>query len=340
MSVISAIYWIDWINLIKVSITLYIIKFYYNYYTRKSPLPGPFPLPLICNFHQVGLTPAQYAIDHNEFGDIFEIWIGQTRCIVLSNSSLIDQIYVPSIKANKFFQRIMIPHFNGKGLIFNNDISTWKRNRKFIIRSLKSIKFVKNFTFLVQLLFNENESKWDQYDNKLNFAKWAKCFVTDITLQTITSKSSYCLNAYLFEAENNDLIKSTEIKKTLKFKEAAKIFLLTATYRAFTPEILIKCVSGFYNLNKKYEKNTKWLTENILDFIRNRRTWLNKVQNDESVSSLLEILLTLNILRDPEFDNCYETDVSLTDKEICSIITEVFLATIDSVRIKLYNAYI
>src|SRR5579862_1088145 len=110
MSIASIISMIDWIVIIKILIPLYIVRFYYNYYTRKSPLPGPFPLPLIGNFHQIGFDLAKYAIDHKEFGDMFEIWIGNIRIIISSNPSLIDQIYSPSIKT-KFFPRLQATFF-------------------------------------------------------------------------------------------------------------------------------------------------------------------------------------------------------------------------------------
>src|SRR5271170_6499338 len=99
MSFISIISAIDWVVIIKVLITLYVARFYYKYYTRKSPLPGPFPLPLIGNLHQFRLNPAKYTKDHHkEFGDMFEIWVGNKRIIFLAHPSLIDQIFVSSTK--------------------------------------------------------------------------------------------------------------------------------------------------------------------------------------------------------------------------------------------------
>jgi Cytochrome P450 len=243
-------YPIDWIGIIKILIPLYIVKFYYSYYTRKSPLPGPFPLPLIGNFHQVGLNPAQYAIEHKEFGDMFEIWIGNSRSIVLSNPSLIDQIYISTTKNNKFFSRIPIAYFNGKGLIFNNDIPSWKRSRKFVVKSLTAPRFLKDFTHLTQSLFNENESFWDKNEYEIDFA------ISDIdkmfhSRYYLTNCHSYYLNTYLFVEENSDPIKSEEIKRTVKFNEAVKIFFSNLAFQVFTPEILKKYVPGFYHLNKK-----------------------------------------------------------------------------------------
>ena len=86
-------------------------------------------------------------------------------------------------------------------------------------------------------------------------------------------------------------------------------------------------------MNKKYEKNTEWLTETMLDVIRKRRNEIDNMQSDEKVgSNLLDILLTSNTPRDPnEYD---ESEISLTDQEICSIITEVCIAGVDTVCLK------
>ena len=57
--------------IIQVLITIVVARYYYKYFTRPSPLPGPFPLPLIGSLFQVGVNPAKYAMDHHkEFGDM------------------------------------------------------------------------------------------------------------------------------------------------------------------------------------------------------------------------------------------------------------------------------
>src|ERR1044071_7157503 len=39
----------DLISFLSISLIGYTIYFYYNYYTRENPLPGPLPLPLVGN---------------------------------------------------------------------------------------------------------------------------------------------------------------------------------------------------------------------------------------------------------------------------------------------------
>ncbi|RIA94412.1 cytochrome P450 [Glomus cerebriforme] len=323
MSLLSIILAIDWIVIIEVLISLYIARYYFKYYTRQSPLPGPFPLPLIGNLHQIGLNPVKYGKDHHkEFGDMFEIWIGSNRAVFLSNPSLVDQIY-------NFFPRTTNPNFDIGGLIFNDNPQTWKRNRKFVVQSIMTPRFLRNFTHITQSLFNENEQFWDKNEYHIDFSVWIKFFTTDITLTTVTRKPSYCLTAYLFGEESSDPIKSEDIKRSVKFSNAVKIFFQSLIFQGFVPEVLKNYVPGFYHLNKKYKKNSKWINETMLDIIKNRRNEIENMQNDENIgSNLLDILLTLNTPRDP---NGYdENEAPLNDQEICTIVTEVTLAGTDT----------
>ncbi|PKB94931.1 cytochrome P450, partial [Rhizophagus irregularis] len=186
-------------------------------------------------------------------------------------------------------------------------------------------RFLKSFIQLAQSLFNENESYWDKKEYQIDFAKWIKCFTTDITLQTITCKPSYCLNTYLFGENHDDPVRSEEIKRSVHFTKAVQTFLTNVLFQIFIPEVLKNYFPGFYHLNKKYKKNSDWLTETMLDVIIKRRKEIDNMQSDEMIgSNLLDILLTLHTPRDPSgYD---ESEPPLTDQEICAIITEVSIA--------------
>jgi len=339
MSFTSMILITDWISIILILIIAYVTRYYYAYFTRQSPLPGPFPLPLIGNLHQVGLNLAKYTADHHKvFGDIFEIWVGSKRLVILSRASLIDQIFIPSTKS-KFFPRISIPFMQKyglqHGLIFNEDYQSWKRNRKFVAQALMSPKFLKQFTHVTQSLFNENESFWDKKEYHIDFAKWTKFFTTDITLQTVTCIPSYCLYTYLFGEEHSDSTKSEEIKKTVKFVYALHNFFNTVIFHILVPETLKNYFPGFYNLNKKYSNNTIWLRETILDIIKKRRIYIEKISNDtndgKACSNLIDILL-LNSLND---HNKIVEESPMTDQEICTTLIDICLGGSETVCI--YN---
>ncbi|CAB4446509.1 unnamed protein product [Rhizophagus irregularis] len=130
-----------------------------------------------------------------------------------------------------------------------------------------------------------------------------KYFVTDIILQTVTRKPSYCLNTYLF-VKINVPIRLEEIKRSFKFTKASETFFSNMLFQAFIPEIFKNYVPGFYHLNKKYKESSDWLNQTMLDFISKRRNEINNnIQSDGKIcSNLLDILLTLNTPLDPNYD--------------------------------------
>ncbi|CAI2181565.1 4576_t:CDS:2 [Funneliformis geosporum] len=318
------------IVIIQLFIITYVARYYYKYFTRQSPLPGPFPLPLVGNLFQIGLNPAKYAIDHHhEFGKMFEIWVGNNRFIFLSHHSLTEKIYISNIN-NKFFKRIQVPYLEKiglqHGLIFNNDYQIWKRNRKFVVYSLMSPRFLRQFTWLTQSYFNENESFWDKKEYHIDLAKWIKHFTTDITLRTITRRPSYCLNTFLFGENHTDPINSEEIKKSVKFSHAVQTFFKGVIFEFFVPNVLKHYFPGFYDMNKNFIKNTDWLNETISDIIKKRRM---EIENDDEVGSdLIDVLLTLNTPRDLNGYN--ENEKPMSDQEVRATIMEVSIAGVDT----------
>ncbi|CAB4413962.1 unnamed protein product [Rhizophagus irregularis] len=321
MAFTSIVLEINLITTINVLILLYVLRYYYKYFTRKSRIPGPFPLPLIGNLHQIGLNPAQYAKDnHKKYGDMFEVWVGSKRSVILCHPSLLDQVYVTNSQT-KFFPRGAIKHVKSNGLAFNDDLTSWKRNRKIVMQSISSHRFLKDFTQLVQSLFNENESYWDKKEYQFDFVEWMKCFMTDIILQTVTSKPSYCLNTYFFGENQDDPIRLEEIKRSFKFTKASGTFFPNMLFQAFVPEIF-KNFPGYYHLNKKYKKKSDWLNQFMLGFVSKRRNEINyNMQSDGNIgSNLLDNLLTLNTPLDPNYDG---SEAPLTDQEVCSTITDV-----------------
>ncbi|CAG8519524.1 7620_t:CDS:2, partial [Funneliformis caledonium] len=250
------------------------------------------------NLLQVGLNPAKYAMDHHhEFGDMFEIWV-------------------------PYLEKIGLQH----GLVFNNDYQIWKRNRKLVVQALKSPRFLRQFTKLVQSSFNENESFWDKKEYHFDFAKWIKHFTTDITLRTTTSSPSYCLHAYLFGEEHVDPIKSEEIKKSIKLSHAVQTFFKGVVFGRLVPNMIRHYFPGFYDMDKKYSNNMDWLNETFTDIVKKRKT---EIENGDDVGSdLIDVLLTLNTPRDP---NGYdEGETPMSDQEVCATLMETNLAGIDT----------
>ncbi|CAG8828745.1 10577_t:CDS:1, partial [Cetraspora pellucida] len=84
-----------------------VIQYYINYFNRPSKIPGPLPLPIIGNIHQIGadFTAALKKL-HEKYGDFYEFYMGSTRMIVISRPDLAEKIWGPaSLKNTKFIMR-------------------------------------------------------------------------------------------------------------------------------------------------------------------------------------------------------------------------------------------
>src|SRR2546421_2401209 len=91
----------DIFYILTISLIIHISRFYYRYFTRPNPLPGPFPLPFISNAHQsigLGFNDWLLSIMYKEYGDIYEVDMGQ-RMIVLCRPDLIESMNISSAKS-------------------------------------------------------------------------------------------------------------------------------------------------------------------------------------------------------------------------------------------------
>ena len=321
-----------------------VLKFYYKYFTRPNPLPGPIPLPYIGNAFQILYTLLKakiYQFDLGEYarlqaekyGDISEVYLGNERVIYLSKAEYLEKVY--SCNTNtKYFPRIILKgtkELNMNGLIFNNDYKSWKRIRKFVTQTLMSPKFLRGFTVNIQKLFEENEFRWNN-DNDgeiiLNLSDWTKCFTTDITISTSTGQKSYCLaSSNLKESEWTDVMKESR-----KVKNSVETYLKSLAFFSAIPKFIRFYFPIFNYYQNYFMNNLTFLQNTILDRIKKRREQIERMSEEEKVGDdLLDILLTSNTSRDPH--GWKDTEEPLTDIEIRDYIVDLTIAGSDTVLI-------
>src|SRR5581483_7992325 len=99
-TIISSFEISDIFSLLIISTVIYVTQYYYRYFTRINPLPGPFPLPILGNVHlSFGLEYNDFVMSmHKKYGDMFELHLGGERSIVLCRTDLIENIFMPSTK--------------------------------------------------------------------------------------------------------------------------------------------------------------------------------------------------------------------------------------------------
>ena len=64
----------DIFSLSIIFIIVYTAQYYYNYFARPNPLPGPFPIPVLGNAYQaIGLEQNDWFMSmHKKYGDMYE----------------------------------------------------------------------------------------------------------------------------------------------------------------------------------------------------------------------------------------------------------------------------
>ncbi|CAG8669955.1 11304_t:CDS:2, partial [Ambispora gerdemannii] len=83
----------------------YVAQFYFRYFTRESPVPGPIPIPIFGNILQMRSDPTIYANKmQKKYGDMWEISMGSERYVYLGRVDLIEKMMSSSSKTN-FFQK-------------------------------------------------------------------------------------------------------------------------------------------------------------------------------------------------------------------------------------------
>ncbi|XP_060086909.1 cytochrome P450 2K1-like [Heteronotia binoei] len=134
---------------------------FWNSSSRKLP-PGPRPLPLIGNLHQLDLKrPYRTMMKFSkQYGPVFTIQMGREKVVVLAGYKTVKEALVN--QADAFAGRPVIPaiaHYeHGHGLVFSNG-ENWKVMRRFTLSTLRDYgmgkktiedKIVEECHFLIQ----------------------------------------------------------------------------------------------------------------------------------------------------------------------------------------------
>ncbi|CAG8549259.1 670_t:CDS:2 [Dentiscutata erythropus] len=322
-------YFENWASIIPVLLIIYVANFYYNYFTRPNPLPGPIPIPILGTVHIIGINPYLWYINNIEkAGTIWEFYIGHQRQLVVNHAKHLEKIYKPT---PKFFERMELPSLEKfgvlKGLIFNNNYSAWHRNRKFVAPVLASPKFLRGFVISIQKLFKESENRWKPVIKngiEFDFSVWIKCFTTDITIHHVTKQPSYSLASF---DTNNEIVQSEQVRKSLNFTNAVIGFITTATYLLFIPSFVNKYIPGFRSFKEKCDRSVKYMNDTIIDIIEKRKKELE--EGAEIEPDLLDHLLIAHTPRDPDYKE-YDQIVPMKAYEIKAILWDILMAGVDT----------
>ncbi|PKY27987.1 cytochrome P450 [Rhizophagus irregularis] len=317
---------------------------------RENPLPGPLPLPFVGNIMDRGFDEFVEYTERmqKKYGDIFEIYFGSQKFIMLSKYEYIQNMFDHSLNS-KYMRRI--PYISGldeldvagKGIALNHNVNVWKFNRHFISRALLTPSFSKYSVIWTQNLVEEMMDYWkDGEDDDGNFTtnivEWSHRFTTDSITHFTTG-----MRVHTIEAHYNELLLSrnkkprksvNDLKDATKFFKSIKTLVIGIYFFIIVPPFIRKYFPFLSNESKKHLQNRDWLFSKIDELIKSRRreieyTPLNQPLRFDMLTSMLTAYTDRDICEVKYYDEVY-TNRPLTDEEVRGNLWETFVAGIDT----------
>ncbi|GBC01274.1 hypothetical protein RclHR1_04120004 [Rhizophagus clarus] len=337
--------------LCSTTLTIFIAQYYYKYFTRDNPLPGPLPFPFVGNLLQLywwfeGNKPfSEY--NHKKYGDIYEIYLNR-RIIILCRTEYIEKLLTPTTKNSHGIKLPDCEGFDelgigGKGLVLNNNFVSWKFNRQFFTQAILLPKFTNEAIDWTNKLFDELESYWNKLYLKeeigkdrldmLDFAIWFRHFTNDMIIKLLTGERSYSMAAYFNTLGDEKAEYPTAIiDDSVKLVKAFHKQLLGFLFFLFVPSFLRHYVPFFKDKANDLIQNTKFINQRMDEIIERRRQEIENTSLDKPLpNDMLTSVITANTPRSVNFTKTFEETMRpMTNTEIRSIMLDGFIGGTDT----------
>ncbi|GES83214.1 cytochrome P450 [Rhizophagus clarus] len=341
----------DPLSLAVITLIFYVTYYYFKYFNRINPLPGPLPIPFFGNLLQLyiehgGNLKTFYNSNHKKYGDLFEVYF-ETRIIILNRTEYIEKLLSASTK-NPHFTKLSDDDSKGfhelgimgQGLVLNQEFQSWRYNRHFFTQAILSPKFIHEATYWTSKLFNELESYWDKLyingDKKVfDFSLWSNQFTNDVIISLLTGERSYTMAGYFNELSDNEKAErpSALIDETVKFVHAIRTHILGfSTFQLVSP-FLRHYFPYFKKKSDDMKQNLKYLNQRFDSIIKKRRQEIENTPLDKPLSNdMLTSVIIANTPRDVNYDkNVIDKSIRpMTDREIRGIIFDGITAGTDT----------
>ncbi|CAG8440226.1 1525_t:CDS:2 [Acaulospora morrowiae] len=331
-------------------LTISIINYYYRYYTRKNPLPAPFPLPFVGHLFDDSIYSNNFCdhlqLLHSKYGDIYEQWYGRIRIIFVTKPEYVEKLLSASTKS-KYLIRVSNPEglkdlgVYGRGLLLNNDVNSWKYNRQFLSQAILTSNFLKESVDCTQAIFNEMEEYWrvGLEDNTVtDFTEWSHSLTTDIIFKLITGKKMWTVASYFLNVSPKlKLMKMKKfdekiINESSKISKAFQRYIAGLDFFLYTPGWVRNYIPSFRATQREIFEAQRLLYENLGKIIQERRKEIENTPKDEKLRyDMLTQLVTANTDRSiSDINNNQEFTKPLSDEDIRDIVIEALGGGIDT----------
>src|SRR5208283_933443 len=150
-------------------------------------LPGPKPLPLIGNLHQLDSSKAHLILEEwaARYGSIYQFWMGRRRIVATTEPALIEEVLRarPETFRRPENQDRIFSELGIKG-VFNAEGEVWRRQRKLSVAALAQRNLHRLFPN-IQTVARRLKTRWERSASAgetLDVAEELERFTVDVTM--------------------------------------------------------------------------------------------------------------------------------------------------------------
>ncbi|CAG8709715.1 24148_t:CDS:2, partial [Racocetra persica] len=342
----------DIVKIFSLTICFYIFRFYYKYFTRVNPLPGPLPIPLLGTFEIFRANKdndAWFSKLTKKYGQngIFELNLIGNRQIIITRAEYVNKFITPLSEDNHktHFMRIPKNEFLDmldlcKGTTLNHNYNSWKFNRQIFSRAIRTACYSDETIEKVNNIFEEMMDYWmnlrkpDENFANVDAAAWMPRFINDSISAITTGNRTFAIKNYYHKLKTNEVTK--EIMESEHFIDCLNSFNKDG-HMIFIPKFLrpFPLINGRVN---KFVHMFDDIYKRLVEMIRKRRKEVEKLVNSSNFdqSQLKNDLLTSMIVANTPYETTPQQNVDpsllrpMTDDEIRGIMFDAFMAGTDS----------
>ncbi|ORX91308.1 cytochrome P450 [Basidiobolus meristosporus CBS 931.73] len=338
----------------------YCIYFYLDYFLKRgSRPPGPIPLPFIGHIHLLIKCGMDFGVLANyiaeKYGEIAELSLFNSKPhIFICDEKLIREVYTTNktefvLRSDTCPESLRQVEMHERGIIMNNNLDTWKYNRRFLQHALMNVPFLRESIKQTAILCGEMCDIWESIpeDSNIDVLEWSKSLTMDIIALASTGKRMESLRAQLQKefpslvdkvypkhsqpAKSGTLGVNDDADIGERYRHALCSYIEALGFFVYTPKFLWKYIPPFSTRAKAYKAMTAQLTQVENTIINEYRQEVEEYKrsqalNGKSTSKYRVNFLTAIMSAMPENEN----ESSYNSDSVRQNLREMFSAGSDT----------